>query len=309
MIVSAALAASLGAGLAVGKLTGGNSRYQKPGARAAAAADVWQPAVGAQWQIVLEDGIQVKSGAAAATPDVPIFDLDLYTNTDDGTDAASVIGALHDLGKKVICYFSAGTYEPDRPDSDQYVAADKGATLPDWPDEKWVDIRRDSVRTIIKGRIDLAASMGCDGIDPDNMDGYDNQNGGGFTTPLTEQDSIDLIKLMASQAASHNMAIGLKNALAIIPDVVDVVQFAVNEECAAYTECSEMQPFIEAGKPVFHIEYPDDAGNQDGLSASVRAKYCDAKGTTGFSTVLKTYDLDGWVQYCDGTIATTPLVS
>lgn len=114
---------------------------------------------------------------------------------------------------------------------------------------------------------------------------------------------------MATQAASHNMAIGLKNALAIIPDVVDVVQFAVNEECANWTECSEVQPFIEAGKPVFHIEYPDDAGNEGGLSASVRAKYCDAEGTDGFSTVLKTYDLNGWVQYCDGTIATTPLVS
>lgn len=173
MFVSAALAASLGAGLTVGKLTGGSSRYHKPATAAraaAAAADVWQPAVGTQWQIVLEDGIQVSGGAA--TPDVPIFDLDLYTNTDDGADAARVIGALHDLGKKVICYFSAGTYEPDRPDSDQYADADKGATLPDWPDEKWVDIRRDSVRTIIKGRIDLAASMGCDGIDPDNMDGY-----------------------------------------------------------------------------------------------------------------------------------------
>lgn len=174
MFVSAALAASLGAGLTVGKLTGGSpsSRYQRPAAAgtARATADVWQPAVGAQWQIVLQDGIQIKNGAA--TPDVPIFDLDLYTNTDDGTDAESVIGALHDLGKKVICYFSAGTYEPDRPDSDQYTDADKGATLPDWPDEKWVDIRNDNVRSIIKGRIDLAASMGCDGIDPDNMDGY-----------------------------------------------------------------------------------------------------------------------------------------
>lgn len=136
-----------------------------------------------------------------------------------------------------------------------------------------------------------------------------NENGGGFSTPLTEQDSIDLVNLMAEQAASHNMAIGLKNALSIIPDVVDVVQFAVNEECSDWTECGDMQPFIEAGKPVFHIEYPDGAGEEGGLSADVRKQYCEAQGTDGFSTVLKTYDLDGWVQYCDGTIAETPLVS
>lgn len=132
-------------------------------------AAVWQPEVGAKWQIVLESGIEVGN---SVEPDVPIYDIDLFTNTDDGTDAGRVIGKLHDQGKKVICYFSAGTYEPGRPDSDQYENGDLGAQLPEWPKEKWVDIRHDNVRNIIKGRIDLAAEMGCDAIDPDNMDGY-----------------------------------------------------------------------------------------------------------------------------------------
>ncbi len=112
---------------------------------------------------------------------------------------------------------------------------------------------------------------------------------------------------MAEQAASLDMAIGLKNALSIIPDVVDVVQFSVNEECSSWTECGDMKLFIKAGKPVFHVEYPDKAGEEGGLSADDRKPYCEPEGSDGFSTVLKTYDLDGWVQYCDGGIFETPL--
>ena len=132
-------------------------------------AAVWKPEVGTKWQIVLESSIVADS---SVKPDVPIYDIDLYTNTNDGKDAERVIGKLHDQGKKVICYFSAGTYEPDRPDSDRFEDSDLGAKLPDWPKERWLDIRHDNVRNIIKDRIDIAADMGCDAIDPDNMDGY-----------------------------------------------------------------------------------------------------------------------------------------
>ena len=103
------------------------------------------------------------------------------------------------------------------------------------------------------------------------------------------------------------MAIGLKNALSIIEDVVDVVDFAVNEECVDWTECSEMQPFIDAGKPVFHIEYPEGAGSDSGLSSDELEEYCNARGTNVLSTVIKNYTLDGWVQYCDGSVDSTEM--
>lgn len=58
---------------------------------------------------------------------------------------------------------------------------------------------------------------------------------------------------------------------------------------------------------MFHIEYPDGAGKK--LSEGTRQKYCenkgDATGSGGFSTVLKNMDLDGWVEYCDGSVETT----
>lgn len=59
------------------------------------------------------------------------------------------------------------------------------------------------------------------------------------------------------------MSMGLKNSIEIINDVVDVVEFAVNEQCHAFwiddahseTECIYYKPFTAANKAVFNIEY------------------------------------------------------
>jgi hypothetical protein len=134
-----------------------------------AASTLWQPAVGSAWQIVLSGNI---NPSANLTKRVPIVDIDLYSNTNGGKDAKTIIGNLRTSGKKVICYFSAGTYEPYRPDSSKFNSSDLGAKLPAWPDERWLNIRSERVRTILRARIALAAKMGCNAIDPDNMDGY-----------------------------------------------------------------------------------------------------------------------------------------
>lgn len=60
---------------------------------------------------------------------------------------------------------------------------------------------------------------------------------------------------MAGIARDNNMAIGLKNSIAMVPDVVSVVQFAVNEECHELDECEGYAPMTKAGLAVFNIEY------------------------------------------------------
>lgn len=100
---------------------------------------------------------------------------------------------------------------------------------------------------------------------------------------------------------------GLKNAGDIIPSVLPVVDFSVNEQCIEYGECETFHAFIDAGKPVFHIEYP--AGGGENLKVETVKKYCgdegDGKSSEGFSTVLKKMELDGWVEYCDQTVEVT----
>ncbi len=126
-------------------------------------ASKWTPKVGDSWQIVLKNTIR---NDVDFTPDVSIWDFDVFENDKE------TINELHNRGKRVICYFSAGTWEKGRPDADEFPEEDLGGTLPEWQDERWARISSPKVRDIMKQRIALAASKGCDAIDPDNVDGF-----------------------------------------------------------------------------------------------------------------------------------------
>ncbi|OCK84858.1 glycoside hydrolase family 114 protein [Lepidopterella palustris CBS 459.81] len=306
-VVVIGLAVGLGVGLTQGG-SNGSSPSSVPSSAPSSSTTVppaqpsstnkptWTPSVNSTWQIVLQDPLDLSTSATTITPDVSIYDIDLFTNSKD------TITTLHKLNKKVICYFSAGSYEPNRPDASNFTSADKGATLDGWPDEKWLDLNSTNVRNIMAARIQLAADKGCDAIDPDNIDGYQNNNG----LNLTPADSISFLTFLSTAALTHNLSMGLKNAGDIVPTVLPLAQFSVNEQCVNYAECESFAPFITAGKPVFHIEYPSDAPN---LMRSDLNKYCgtsgDASGSLGFSTVLKKMSLDGWVEFCNGVTATT----
>jgi hypothetical protein len=64
----------------------------------------------------------------------------------------------------------------------------------------------------------------------------ENQDGFGYDKSVY----IDYIKFLAKTAADNNLAIGLKNAVDIIADVVDVVQFAVNEQVRGFCKGESM---------------------------------------------------------------------
>ncbi|CAG7962661.1 unnamed protein product [Penicillium nalgiovense] len=209
---------------------------------------IWQPAAGVKWQIQLIDAVE------DTTIDADIWDIDLFDNT------AETITTLQGKGHKVICYFSAGTYENWRPDISKFDTADFGSNLDEWPGERWLNIKSSSVRTIMSWRLDMAQQKGCDGVDPDNIDAYGNQNGLG----LTEADSVDFLTFLASEAHSRGMSVGLKNGGDIIGSVIDKMQWSVNEQCAEYSECEVYAAFTEVNKPVFHIEYSAETIGSDG---------------------------------------------
>ncbi|RMY08883.1 hypothetical protein D0866_14701 [Hortaea werneckii] len=261
---------------------------------------IWQPGARATWQIVLRHPLELSPNAPAIEPDVDVFDIDLFDNP------ASTIDALHRLDKKVVCYFSAGSYEPYRSDSSQFRESDLGEPLDGWPDEKWLDINSPNVRRIMANRIALARKKGCDAIDPDNIDGYNNDNG----LDLEAYDSIKFIRFLSQEALAKGLSIGLKNAAEIVSDIEADVQFSVVEECTEYEECGNFAPFINANKPVFQIEYPSKSGAET-VSPKMISRICgnkdDASGSDGFSTILKDESLDGWAQYCDGDAVRTAI--
>jgi hypothetical protein len=118
-----------------------------------------------KFQIVLL-GVPDMSKMPLSPTDAPVWDIDLFDNP------ATTIQSLKAAGKVVICYFSAGTAEDWREDYKNFVPADLGKVLPEWPNERWLRTGSQAVRTLMAKRIKLAADKGCDAIDPDNTDGY-----------------------------------------------------------------------------------------------------------------------------------------
>jgi hypothetical protein len=295
IVTTFAVVLAISIGLGVG-LTHSTARYSSTNATTSTlpspppsndniSTHVWQPAVGATWNLELLNALDTMP-----TDGFEVWDIDLFDNT------LEVISALKEKGSKVICYFSAGTYENWRPDQSSFMPSDLGNPLDDWPGERWLNIASPDIRSIMEKRLNIAVSKGCNGVDPDNVDGYNNNNGLG----LTQQDSIDYMEFLAGAARQRGLAIGLKNAGQIIESLIEKMQWSVNEQCVQYDECETFAPFIERGKPVFHVEYPkgDDVNNDKDVPADVKNKICDAPSAARFSTIIKNIDLDSWIQTC-----------
>ena len=148
--------------------------------------------------------------------------------------------------------------------------ADMGNALDGWAGERWLDTRSANVRAVMMARMDLAKSKGCDGVDPDNVDGYTNKPG----FPLTAATQLDYNRFLATQAHARGLAVGLKNGVAQLSDLASAFDFAVNEQCFQYNECSGYSVFTVQGKPVFNVEYQTkwkDATTRQTLCAKAKA--------------------------------------
>lgn len=128
---------------------------------------LWQPAAHTSWNYVLHHKVQLDH----TVENQEVWIIDLFDNT------AAEVTALHQRGRKVIAYFSAGTYEDWRPDAARFRPSDLGRKMDDWEGEKWVQTNSANVREIMQARMDLAVLKGFDGVDPDNIDAWDNKNG------------------------------------------------------------------------------------------------------------------------------------
>ena len=231
----------------------------------------WHPALRTSWQIQYSGTINTSLG-------VQVYDLDGFETS------AATIAALHARGVKVMCYFSAGSYEDWRPDAASFPPGVLGNTLDGWPNEKWLDIRRMGVfKPIMNARIAMCQAKGFDGIDPDNVEGYANNPG----FPLSYQDQLKYNRYLTAAAHSHGLAVGLKNDLGQIADLVTYFDWELNEQCFEYNECNKLLAFIRAGKPVFNIEYN-----------LTTAQFCPQANADNFNSLWKQLSLNGYRLAC-----------
>ncbi len=230
---------------------------------------IWQPKPGLSWQV------QYSGTLVAGTA--------LVVDVDGHETSAATVASLKKAGKHVICYINAGGWEDWRPDKAVFPKAVIGNKLDGWPSERWLDIRAvDVLVPIMAARIDECARKGFDAVDPDNMDGWQARSG----FPLTQADTLTYLAALSEVAHTRGLAIGLKNGIEVLGDAAPLVEFAVNEECLTYHECSAYGPLLRSGKAVFHVEY---RGSLTSICARV---------PKGFSTVRKHIDLGAWRKAC-----------
>ena len=82
----------------------------------------------------------------------------------------------------------------------------------------------------------------------------------------------------------------MKNDPDQVVDLLPFFDWALTEDCYEYGWCSEMSPFISAGKPVFMAEYTDT-----GVTLN---QFCPQAAALQFSPIFKNRDLDAWRQTC-----------
>jgi hypothetical protein len=243
------------------------SRASSP---ASSPAAIWHPTPGTTWQWQLD-------GTVDTGVDAQVYDIDV----DNGS---SVVAALHARGRRVVCYFEAGTREDWRADAGRFPAAVLGRSYVGWQGERWLDIRNlSAIAPIMTARLDQCRRKGFDGVEFDSVAGF--QEDTGF--PLTPQDQLRYNRWLAGQARSRGLAAGLKNDLDQVSSLVSVFDFEVDEQCFQFDECAKLVPFIAAGKAVFNAEYDLET-----------SRFCPRARALRFSSMRKRLDLGPWREPC-----------
>lgn len=226
-----------------------------------------------QWQL---------DGDFDASVQAQVYDLDLFETP------ASTVAAIRAGGGRTICYISVGTLENGRPDAARFPAQAVGAVYPQWPDERWLDIRRiDLIGPAMQARLDLCRDKGFDGVEPDNVDAYQQQNTG---FAITEADQIAYLRWLSDQAHARGLSIGLKNVPDLAARMEPLFDWALTEDCFAQGWCADLAPFIARGKAVFVAEYSDTA-------VDFRAA-CAVLNPERFTPVFKHRNLDAYRRTC-----------
>jgi hypothetical protein len=145
----------------------------------------------------------------------------------------------------------------------------------------------------MKSRLDLARAKDCDGVEPDNVDGYAASSG----FPLTDATQLDYNGFLAAEAHARGLAVALKNDISQLGNLVSMFDFAVNEQCFQHNECSGYAAFLSQGKPVFNAEY---APQYQANTAGARDTLCAAAKSANIHTLVLPVQLDDSSRFsCD----------
>jgi hypothetical protein len=230
----------------------------------------YQPVLETSWQWQLQ-------GTVDTSVAVEMYDIDGFEAT------KALLTTLHDDGRHVVCYLSAGSWENWRPDADAFPSSVLGRSN-GWPGERWLDIRKLGILgPLMEARMDRCAAKGFDAIEFDNVDGFQARTG----FPLTGGDQLRYNVFLANRAHRRGLSAVLKNDLGQIHELLPYFDFALNEQCHQYHECGRLDAFVEAGKAVFGVEYK-----------LAKADFCPQSNAHDFNFLKKRLSLKVWRRPC-----------
>ncbi len=272
------------AGSVTGQDGGGDGGADGGGDGGDAAGDagpVWSPPSSApvhfHWQL---STVFSAPADEVASDGLVVYDIDGQENDE------STVAALHALGPnvKVVCYVDVGTWESFRPDASEFPASVLGNDN-GWPGERWLDVRQQStLLPIMKARFqNWCIDKGFDAVEPDNLDGWENDPG----FPITEAENLSYDLAIAAMGHAMGLSMGLKNLPENAPSLEPNFDWALDEQCFQYDECSYFEmSFIPKGKAVFDVEYGQAPDCSSATSAHLNAQQRDlnlvAPGQSGY---------------------------
>jgi hypothetical protein len=198
------------------------------------------PAAGASFQLQL-------TGELDSSLDVDVYIIDLDYEPAD-------FAALRGARRYVVCHFSAGSLEPWRDDAGQVGEDVLGNELEDYPDERWLDVRAATVRTLVGGRLERARAHGCDAVFPANLGVHAADSG----FALAEADALDYAGWLADEAAARGLRTMLGSA-ELIAQLADRYDLGLAFDCLAADGCQRWAPLRAAGKALLVVEVGEQA--------------------------------------------------
>ncbi|MGC1381980.1 MAG: endo alpha-1,4 polygalactosaminidase [Candidatus Baltobacteraceae bacterium] len=242
---------------------------------AARASTRWIPTPGESYQIQYDGKLDLSVAA-------DVYDLDMFDTP------KSVVATLHAMGRRVVCYVDVGTWENWRPDAGKFPKSVLGKPDGHWRGERWLDVRQTAIlEPIMAHRLELCKEKGFDGVDPDNLDGYQNKTG----FPLTYQEQLTYDSWVAQAAHDRGLTADQKGDNGQVKDLVKVYDFAVVEQCYAQGWCQQFDLYTNTNRLVVDVEYYHDQQRFLNGNCAEAAKNHD-------TAILKKLELTAWLLTC-----------
>lgn len=212
------------------------------------------------------------TGALDRSVDAELFVVDLFDTSE------ADVAALHAQGRVVVAYVSVGSLESFRDDARLFPADAVGKPLIAYPNESWLDHRRDDVRALLDARFDRARDKGFDGLLFSTLGAY--RVDSGFA--LTRADELAFLRYLAQAAERRALAAGITDDFALLPELPERFDFAIAVGCTARDGCATLATLAARGLPSYTLE-----------SESERARACDEVEQRGIVVTFKrpSYDV------------------